>query len=155
VKELIAYGADVNAISSPNHWERRVTAEPRALHRPTGGLTPLLYAAREGCLECVKNLAEGEANLNLPDPDGITPLIMAIQNAHFDTAAYLLEKGANPNQWDWYGRTPLYEAVDENTIPHGGRPDRPSLDKISSLKMIELLLAAGANPNAQLKLLPP
>jgi len=155
VKELIVHGADVNATSSPNNWERQVTAEPRALHRPTGGLTPLLYAAREGCLECAQNLAEGGANLNLPDPDGITPLIMAIQNAHFDTAAYLLSKGANPNQWDWYGRTPLYEAVDENTIPHGGRPDRPSLDKISSLKMIELLLAAGANPNAQLKLLPP
>jgi ankyrin repeat protein len=155
VKELIALGADVNARSTPNHWQRQVSGEPRALHRPVGGLTPLLYASREGCLACVENLVAGGADLNLPDPDGITPLIMAIQNAHFDTAAILLEKGANPNQWDWYGRTPLYEAVDENTIPHGGRPDRPSLDKITSLKMIELLLAAGANPNAQLKLLPP
>jgi hypothetical protein len=45
--------------------------------------------------------------------------------------------------------------VDLNTIPHGGRPDRPSLDDTTSVKMIEILLDAGANPNAQLKLFPP
>jgi uncharacterized protein len=155
VKELIALGAKVDVRTALNNWERQVSSEPRALHRPVGGLTPLLYAVREGCLECVKVLTTSGADLNLPDPDAITPLIMAIQNAHFDVAAFLLAKGANPNQWDWYGRTPLYEAVDENTIPHGGRPDRPSLDETSSFKLIELLLAAGANPNAQLKLLPP
>jgi ankyrin repeat protein len=49
----------------------------------------------------------------------------------------------------------LYAAVDLNTIPRGGRPDRPSLDETTSLQMIEILLAAGANPNMQLKLAPP
>jgi ankyrin repeat protein len=67
----------------------------------------------------------------------------------------LLESGANVNKWDWWGRTPLYAAVDFNTVPHGGRPDRPSLDDTTSLGMIETLLDAGANPNAQLKLFPP
>lgn len=155
VKELIARGADVNARSVVNAWDRQVTQEPRAIHRPAGGLTPLLYAAREGCLECVKHLVAGKANLNLPDPEGITPLIMAVTNGHFDTGAYLLSAGADPNIWDWWGRTPLYEAVDWNTLPHGGRPDQPSTDQTTSLKMIELLLNAGANPNTQLKLLPP
>jgi ankyrin repeat protein len=155
VKLLVAHGADVNARSQVNQWERQVTGEPRAVYRPAGGLTPLLYAAREGCLDCVKALVEGGANLNMPDPEGITPLIMAVTNTHFDVGAYLLSKGADPNKWDWWGRTPLYEAVDLNTIPHGGRPDRPSLDKTSSLQMIDLLLKAGANPNMQLKLLPP
>jgi ankyrin repeat protein len=42
-----------------------------------------------------------------------------------------------------------------NTLPTGGRADRPSLDKTTSLKLIELLLEAGANPNLQLKLFPP
>jgi ankyrin repeat protein len=138
-----------------NNWERQVTGEPRAVHRPAGGLTSLLYAAREGCLDCVKALVESGADVNLADPEGITPLIIAVTNMHFDAGAYLLSKGANPNKWDWWGRTPLYEAVDVNTLPHGGRPDRPSLDETTSLKMIELLLAAGANPNAQLRLLPP
>lgn len=155
IKELTTHGANVNARSALNDWERQVSAEPRALHRPAGGFTPLLYASREGCLECIRDLAQAGADLNLPDPDNITPLIMAIENGHFEAAAYLIDKGANPNQWDWYGRTPLYEAVDMNTLPHGGRPDRPSLDKTSSLQLIQMLLTKGANPNAQLKLLPP
>jgi uncharacterized protein len=155
VKELVARGADVNARSVVNAWERQVTGEPRAIHRPAGGLTPLLYAAREGCVECAKSLVEGKADVNLADPEGVTPLIMAVTNGHFDTGAYLLFAGADPNLWDWWGRTALYEAVDMNTLPHGGRPDLPSTDKTTSLQMIELLLKAGTNPNTQLKLLPP
>ena len=50
VKELIASGADVNARSTVNDWDRQVTGEPRAVYRPAGGLTPLLFAAREGCV---------------------------------------------------------------------------------------------------------
>jgi ankyrin repeat protein len=82
-------------------------------------------------------------------------LIMAVTNGHFDTGAYLLSAGADPNLWDWWGRTALYEAVDMNTLPLGGRPDLPSLDQTTSLQMIEMLHAKGANPNMQLKLLPP
>ena len=155
VKELLAHGADVNVRSTVNNWQRQVTAEPRAIYRPAGGLTPLLYAAREGCVECARLLAEAGADLNLADPEGISPLLMAVINTHFDLAAYLIGKGANPNQWDLWGRAPLYAAVDLNTIPRGGRPDRPSLDETSSLQVIEMLLDAGANPNARLRLAPP
>src|SRR5690606_29958264 len=42
-----------------------------------------------------------------------------------------------------------------NTLPRGGRPDLPSASETSSLELVEKLLAAGANPNAQLKLAPP
>jgi ankyrin repeat protein len=80
---------------------------------------------------------------------------MAIDNLHFDTAAYLVEAGATLDMWDWWGRTPLYMAVDMNTVPKGGRPDRASLDQTTSLELIEMILARGANPNVQLKLLPP
>src|SRR5207244_3827146 len=109
----------------------------------------------EGSLGCAERLAEARANLNMTDPEGCTPLLMSILNANFDVAAYLISKGANVNKWDWYGQSPLYAAVDVNTIPHGGRPDRPSLDETTSLQVIEMLLDKGANPNAQLKLLPP
>lgn len=155
VKLLLDHGAKVDARSHLNHWTRMVTAEPRAQMREVGGFTPLLYAARQGCLECVKLLVGAHADVNLPDPEGVTPLIMATTNFHFDVGAFLVTRKANVNSWDWWGRTALWAAVDLNTIPHGGRPDRPSLDNTTSVKMIEILLDAGANPNAQLKLFPP
>ena len=155
VKELLAHGADVNARSTINNWQRQVTAEPRAIYRPAGGLTPLLYAAREGCAECARLLVDAGADINLGDPENISPLLMAIMNGRFDTAGYLIKKGASPNKWDFWGRGPLYMAVDINTVPRGGRPDRPSTDETTSLQIIEMLLAAGANSNAQLKLAPP
>jgi ankyrin repeat protein len=155
VRELIAHGADVNARSHVNEDLAQVSSEPRAQHLSYGGFTPLLYATREGCLSCVKSLVEAGAKLNLPDPEGVTPLIMSITNAHFDTAAYLIAKGAMVDKWDWWGRSPLYCAVDMNTIPHGGRADGPSVDETTPLQIIEQLLDKGANPNLQLKLLPP
>jgi ankyrin len=155
VAELVKAGADVNARSSVNNWERQVTAEPRAIYRPAGGLTPLLYAAREGCVECARLLVDAGAEINLADPEKISPLLMAVINGQWDTAQYLIKKGANPNQWDFWGRAPLYAAVDLNTIPRGGRPDWPSLDETTPLQVVEMLLAAGANPSAQLKLSPP
>ncbi len=155
VKTLLAHGAEVDARSKVNDWKRRVTAEPRVKDMHPGGFTALLFATREGCLACVQALVDAGAKVDLTDPDGVTPLLSALLNAHFDTAKYLLAKGAMVNKWDWYGRTPLYAAVDFNTLPHGGRPDHPSLDTTTSLQMIGLLLDAGANPNAQLKLFPP
>jgi ankyrin repeat protein len=154
-KLLLDHGAEVDARSTVNEWERMVTAEPRQKNLYSGGFTPLLYAARQGCLECAGLLLDAGAKVDLADPDGVTPLISAILNAHWDTAKLLLSRGANVNKWDFWGRTPLYLAVDFNTLPHGGRPDRPSLDDTTSLAMIDILLAAGANPNAQLKLFPP
>ena len=155
VKLLIRHGAQVDMRSNVRDWKRMVTAEPRAQGRLPGGLTPLLYAAREGCLDCVKYLLDAKADVDLADPEGVTPLIVAITNFHFDVAAYLVDHKANVNKWDWWGRTPLYCAVDLNTIPHGGRPDMPSLDQTTSLQLIAMLLDRGANPDARLKLFPP
>ena len=152
---LLEHGANPDARSAIRAWERRVTAEPRPQNRPLGGLTPLLLAAREGCAACAQALVKGKAGINLADPDNITPLLMAILNGRFDAAAALIEAGADPNRWDTWGRAPLYSAVDYNTTPRGGRPDRPSSDRTTALEVEERLLTAGANPNMQLKLFPP
>jgi ankyrin repeat protein len=132
-----------------------VSAERRRQYRPFGGLTALLYAAREGCAECARALVEGGADIDLVGSRGVTPLMMALDNLHFDTAKYLLEAGAAVDVWDWWGRTPLYFAVDLNTLPRGGRPDRLSTDATPALELIAGILERGGNPNAQLKLLPP
>ena len=155
VKFLIDNGADVNAQSLPNNWERQVTAEPRMKILPAGGLTPLLYAAREGCTECVRLLIEAGADLNQTDPQNVSPLVMAGLNARWDSMKLLAEAGADVNKWDYYGRNPLYMVVDYSTLPHGGRADRLSGDLATPLEIAELLIAKGANVNMQLKLFPP
>ncbi len=155
VKLLLEHGAEANARSKPNDWDRQVSGERRRQYRPFGGLTALMYAAREGCVECARALVEGGADIDLAGSRNITPLIMALDNMHFDTAAYLLEAGAAIDVWDWWGRTPLYMAVDLNTLPRGGRPDRLSTDTTPAITLVERMLERGANPNAQLKLLPP
>jgi ankyrin repeat protein len=67
----------------------------------------------------------------------------------------LVDAGAALDVWDWWGRSPLYVAVDMNTLKPGGRPDLPSTDATPALAVVEKILARGANPNLQIKLLPP
>ncbi len=155
VKELIAHGAEVNGRSKEDEFVAQVSSEPRAGYHSYGGLTPLIFAAREGCVDCVKALKEGGANLNMADPEGVTPLLVALWNAHFDTASYLVKAGAMVNKWDWWGRTPVWLAVDYSTLPHGGRSDAPSTDETTPIQVLNQILDAGADPNIQLKFLPP
>ncbi|HSP68763.1 MAG TPA: ankyrin repeat domain-containing protein [Bryobacteraceae bacterium] len=152
VKELIAHGADVNAVSNINKWERQNTSEPREKWLPSGGLTPLLFAARQGCVECERILLDAGARINTTDPDGVSPVLIAIINGHYDAAGFLLNRGADPNLADETGRTALFAAVDFNTVPVSNRPAPRVIDnQISSLDLIKLLLDKGANVNAQLK----
>ena len=155
VEFLVKHGAKVDARGAVRDWQRRVTAEGRPKNMNHGGFTPLLYAAREGCIECGKILLKAKADINLQDPDGLTPLVLALTNMRFDFAAMLIEAGADVNKWDFWGRTPLYSAVDLNTLPRGGRPDLPSTDHLTGYDIEEMLLKKGANPNIQLKLRPP
>ena len=155
VAYLVRHGADVNAKGAARIWQRRITAEPRPKDLNKGGFTALLYAARQGCIDCARHLVEGGADLNATDPDRVSPLILALLNFNFDLAHYLIEAGADVNQWDLYGRTPLYTAIDMNTIPIGGRTDIPTEDQRSGIDIARELLERGANPDIQLKLRPP
>ncbi len=155
IKLLVAKGADVNARATVRDWQRRVTAEGRPKDMNRGGMTPLLYAARDGYLDCVSVLLRAKAQVDLTDPDGTTPLVLALMNGHWDVGKALIEAGADVNQWDFYGQSPLYMAVDMKTLPAGARVELPATDALSGIDMIKLLLAKGANPNMQLKLRPP
>ena len=158
VKFLASRGADVNARGVIRQWERKVIAEPRPKDLNKGGFTPLLYAAREGCVECARNLIAAKADPDLADPDGVTPLNMALLNLHFNFAAYLIKAGADLDKWDLFGRSPLYMAADISTLPlkgNGAVAVIPSEDSLTALDVARLLLEAGANPNLQLKRRPP
>ena len=102
---------DLSVRAQANDWATQISNEPRVQYRPTGGLTPLLYAARAGCLGCVQAMLEAGADKDRPNPDGMTPMMMALDNGYVDVARYLLDQGANPQTWDWWGRTALYVAV--------------------------------------------
>ncbi len=158
VKLLASQGADVNARGVIHQWERKVITEPRPKDMNKGGFTPLLYAAREGCVECAQNLIAAGADPNLEDPERITPLNMALLNLHFEVAAYMIKAGADVDKWDFYGRSPVYMAADVNTLPtkgNGAMAVIPSEDRITALDVAKMLLEAGANPNLQLKRRPP
>jgi ankyrin repeat protein len=155
VRLLLQSGADPNAVSALRNWARTTTAEPRPQWRPPGAFTALQLAAREGCAECARELAKGGAKLDTASPEGITALLFAVLNARFDTAKVLIEAGADVNLADKWGRAPLYSAIDFNTTPRGGRPDRPSSDVATPLEIAGMLLDRGADIDFQLKAFPP
>jgi uncharacterized protein len=112
-----------------------------------GGLTPLVFAAREGCLECTADLIAAGADVNQTTLYGWSPLLTATQNRHYKLAAYLLDHGANPNLANKGGWTPIYLATDNRNIESGDYPvRRPDMDH---LDFIKLLVEKGANVNAR------
>jgi ankyrin repeat protein len=159
---LVEQGADVGARAAANDWGVQITSEPRAQYRPTGGLTPLLYAARSGCVGCLRAILAGGEHIDRPTPDGVTALMIAIDNLEFDAAAFLLDAGANPHYADWWGRTALYLAVDMNTyIPRtvlGGLssedtvPGATSSSSTAGVELVRRLLAAGVEVDTQLNM---
>ncbi len=98
VQALLEHGADVNV-------------------RANGGLTPLLFAVRQGDLESARLLVKAGANVNeqatppdgrhmeifsdvswsYPHADTSSALTIAISNGYYELATFLLDSGANPN----------------------------------------------------------
>jgi len=115
----------------------------------SGGLTPLVFAAREGDLESTKLLLDAGADVNQVTEYGWTPLLTATNNRNYKVGAYLLERGANVNIANKGGWTPLYLATDNRNIEGGDYPvPKPDMDHMDYIK---LLLDHGADVNARVK----
>jgi ankyrin repeat protein len=174
VKFLIDKGADVNATTRagrPPAWVlpnsvpgfghgigivRGGLPDRGSRYLTPGGLSPLLYAARDGRLEAARILVAAGADVKQIDPNGITPLIMAIANNHMDVARFLVDRGAAINASDWYGRTALWTAVEtRNMDVDNAEPFENGVDRGPVLEVIRLLLEKGADPNARTKETPP
>jgi ankyrin repeat protein len=173
VNLLLSKGADFKPRALYSDWPDQITSEPRAQYRPVGGLTALLYAARDGCYDCVQTLIAAGADPNVPTPEGVSALMIALDNDHNDIAKLLLDHGANPNVWDWWGRTALYMVIDRKEggssagLNVGGRSVResPPRDRVLAaasrgsgrppvpdMDIINALLAAGVDPSPQLNM---
>ena len=130
VKLLLEHGADADARSEPQRRGRAGHGrERRACTGRSAALTPLLYAAREGCVECARALVEGGADIDLTGlPQGITPLfLMALDNFHFDLGE-LPHRGRS--ELEHMGLVGPHTAVLGRRHEHvaARRPRRPAFD---------------------------
>lgn len=123
-------------------------ADNSGLEQENGGLTALIFAAREGDPESTRILIEAGADVNQTSEYGWTPLLAAIQNRYYELAMYLLDHGADPNIATHGGWNPLYIATDNRNIEGGDYPTRkPDLDHLT---LIKRLLEEGADPNQRM-----
>jgi uncharacterized protein len=146
---LLSKGADVNARGAVRDYKRVATAESRAAPRDRGGFTPLMYAARDNCGECVEVLLKHKADVNLADPSFVVPLSIAMMNNNWDFAKRLVEAGADVNQWDMNGNSPLHVAIANMNSVNRNPLDQDKPNKASGRELIKMLLDRGADPNQQ------
>ena len=139
-EEVVDTGTDVAPGPPPG------AGRPRPL---TGGLTALVFAARQGDLDSARMLLDAGADVNQVTEYGWSPLLTAIHNRHYGLAMLLLDRGADPNIANQGGWTPLYLATDNRNIEAGDYPVRkPDLDH---LDLITALLDEGADVNARMR----
>jgi ankyrin repeat protein len=163
VRLLLTRGAEVNARTTVIKDPPKTTGNLQGIGRaqngpapvPMGGVTPLLYAARDGRLDLARMLIAAGADINAVEANGTSPLVVAIINGHIDVAQFLLEHGANPNAADGFGRAALWSAVDLRNLDLDNKTGENPTDRALVLGLIQALLERGASPNAALAAEPP
>jgi len=143
-------GVGINRGGLPDHGRRAAAL---------GGMTPLLYAARDGRTAEAERLLAAGADLELAEANGIRPLLMALLNNQLAVARLLIARGAAINADEFWGRTPLFAAVDYRNLDMNNRdqdsPTTNGVDRAPLLDMIALLIAHGADVNARTREVPP
>jgi ankyrin repeat protein len=165
VKLLLARGAEVNAHTNVRMIKGEYTparaggasgngiVRQRALPTAEGGMTPLLFAVRDGNKEMTRLLLDAGADISQASANKTTPLIISLLNGQTALALELLNRGADPNAADAYGRAALFAAVDLRNFNHDKFDDLPG-DGGDPMDVIKALLKKGAKPNAKTNTVP-
>ena len=165
VELLLARGADINAhtkvtITKGEYVPARAAAasgagiiRQRALPTPNGGMTPLLFAIRDGNVPMMRLLLDHGAGIEQPSGNHTTPLLIALLNGQVAMATELVKRGAKVNAADDYHRAALFAAIDLRNFNHEKYTDLPT-DGRDPLELIKLLLTKGANPNLKTDTVP-
>ena len=196
VRALLAHGADVNAKESRQgqtalmwavggHDQHPAVVQVLLEHgadvnvRSRGGLTPLLFAVRQGDVETTRLLVQAGANINdratlpegqqltmigyvtTPSADTSTALMMALKNGRYELATFLLESGADPNAaaepYPYRFRPASSVRGDAlkpgftplHAIVHRRARSRGASEDQRSMAVMKALIAHGADPNAR------
>jgi ankyrin repeat protein len=142
-----ARGPDIAGVTRQFRFNELVAAQ--------GGLTPLLFAARQGHIDAATALIDAGADVNEPSKgDKTPPLLMAIINGHFDLAKILIDRGADVTAAANNGATPLYATLNVQWAPKSlyPQPRAYAQQKLSYLDLMKILIDKGADVNARLKM---
>jgi ankyrin repeat protein len=140
-------GPDIAGVTRQFRFNELVSAQ--------GGLTPLLFAARQGHIEAATALLDAGADINEPSKgDKTSPVLMAIINGHFDLAKVLIDRGADIKAASANGVTPLYATLNVQWAPKAlyPQPRAYAQQKLSYLELMKILIDKGADVNARLKM---
>ena len=119
-----------------------------------GGLTPLLFAVRQGNVNASRALIKAGAQINhVSAGDHTSPLLMATINGQFDLAEVLLKEAkADAKLASDAGATPLYTTINAQWAAKSlyPQPTAQYQQTTTYLQLMEDLLKAGADVNARL-----
>ena len=164
IQALVAKGADVAATTNvvqlavasfdengnPKSRSRGGEREAGG-NTQTGGMTALLFAAREGHLGAIRALMTAGADVNQASVgERTSPLVAAIENGHYEVGKILLDYGADPNHANVDGLAALYAVIDMQYTALTVPLPTTAQEKITYLDLMKALLEKGANPNARI-----
>jgi uncharacterized protein len=148
VNTLLAAGADPNVAATESALVNEARNGARVyVNYARGGLTALMFAAREGHVDVAKALVKGGARLDVTNASGLSPMLIAVLNDWRDLAAVLLDAGANPSDGSLYEAIKVHNLRVGATASDASRPRPDNRNDLSPVQLIERLVEKGADAN--------
>jgi ankyrin repeat protein len=122
---------------------------PAPVFTPAGTFTALMFAVQGGHTAAVRVLLDAGASVNEQLADGTSALVLATQNGNWELAGFLVDRGANVNATR-QGWTALHQIARIRRTNIGFLPPPTAKGSISSIDLVQKLIAKGAIVNAQM-----